>query len=282
MIKRLSVIRYIFLCLFVVIGCKQNSLPSESFGVVSLSPSITRQIVDLDAERLLVGVTSFHPPLSRDIASVGTLVAPNFEKILLLKPAVVLFSLEDSLTQRLDPLKTSGLVLHGFSRNTNFEAVCANYIELGRLIGKEKQAVSRTAAYREELAAARCQPRGISVLLLVSWEPLISVSDGTFIGHVIKDAGGKNIFPETAGSYPIITPEAVALCDPDVVIIMSEGNSEGFLKRFRAFSMRAVRNGNVFTIKPDHIAYFTPKDYIMAVNEIAEILANISVKNITE
>ena len=53
--------------------------------IVSLSPAITRQIIDLESEHLLAGVTSYHPPLTREVDIVGTLVQPNIEKIVLLK-----------------------------------------------------------------------------------------------------------------------------------------------------------------------------------------------------
>ena len=262
------------LCLSFFTACKQNPMPVESFGIVSLSPSITRQLVDLNAEDLLVGVTSYSPPLSRKIEIVGSIVVPNFEKILLLKPSVVLYSQEDSLTQQLDPLKASGLMLRSFGRNNNFEAICKNYIELGRIINKQLEAESKVAAYKKELIAAKKDSLNISVLMLVSWKPLISVSNDSFIGHIINDAGGKNIFNNTVSSYPLISSEAVALRDPDAVIIMTEGDGSGFAELFRSFSLRAIKNNNVFTIDPEHIAYYTPRDYIAAVNEIAKIISN--------
>ena len=262
------------LCLYSFTACKQNPMPAESFGIVSLSPSITRQLVDLNAEDLLVGVTTLHPPLTRQVEIIGSLVVPNFEKILRLRPSLVLFSEEDSHTQKLDPLKSSGLTLYGFGRNNNFEAICKNYIELGRIINKQLEAESKVAAYKKELIAAKTKPVGISVLMLVSWKPLISVSNDSFIGHIINDAGGKNIFHDTVSSYPLISPEAVALRDPDAVIIMTEGDGSGFTELFRSFSLRAIKNNNVFTIDPEHIAYYTPRDYIVAVNEIVKIISN--------
>jgi ABC-type hemin transport system substrate-binding protein len=48
-------------------GEKKEGVPvmAPPERVVSLSPSITRQIIDLGGENILVGVTSYHPPLKK-------------------------------------------------------------------------------------------------------------------------------------------------------------------------------------------------------------------------
>ena len=65
-------------------------------SIVSLSPSITREIIDLDSENILKGVTSYHPPLKNKIEIVGNLLKPNIEKISLINPELILFSKEDN------------------------------------------------------------------------------------------------------------------------------------------------------------------------------------------
>ncbi|MDR3238445.1 MAG: helical backbone metal receptor [Spirochaetia bacterium] len=270
-------LRNSLLFLFAITCCKPESdtIPS---GIVSLSPSITKEIIDLGAEELLAGVTSYHPPLSRKVEIIGSITVPNFEKILLLKPDIVLFSEEDGSTQPLKPLEASGLRLHKFGRNKNFSDICANYIELGKIIGKESEARSKAALYASALSAAKRGGRGVSVLVLISHEPLITASGLSFIGQMITDAGGKNIFDDAGIPYPIVSAEAIVHRDPDAVIIMSEGGTESFSKSFSRFSMRALKNGALFKIEPEHIAYYTPADYADAVKDFTLIFDSLKPK----
>ena len=254
-------------------ACAPSAKKDISSGIVSLSPSITREIIDLGAENLLVGVTSYHPPLSRKIESVGSLNLPNLEKILLLKPELVLFSEEDALTQRLEAFESSGLRLHRFARNTNFSDICANYIELGKMIDKENEARRKVALYADALSKLKRNSRKISLLVLVSHEPLIAVSGMSFIGEIINDAGAKNIFADEPRPYPIVSIESVVRRSPDVVIVMTDGGVEYFKKKTGVFSMKALINNNVFKIGHEHIAYYTPSDYVAAVKDFISILA---------
>ena len=262
----------LFFVLICCTVCGPSAKKDVSSGIVSLSPSITRGIIDLDAEDLLVGVTSYHPPLSRKIESVGSLNLPNLEKILRLRPELVLFSEEDAATQRLEAFESSGLCLHGFARNTNFSDICANYIKLGEIIGKENEARSKAALYTDALSKLEKNRRGISLIVLISHEPLITVSGMSFIGEIINDAGGKNIFADAARAYPIVGIESIVRRSPDAVIIMTDGGVEYFQKKMAAFSMKASANGNIFEIKPEHIAYYTPFDYAAAVKDFISIL----------
>jgi len=264
-----------FFVLIYCMACAPSARVDVSYGIVSLSPSITRQIIDLGAEDLLVGVTSYHPPLSRKIESVGSLNLPNLEKILLLKPELVLFSEEDAATQRLEAFKLSGLRLHGFAKNTNFSDICANYIELGKIIGREGEARRKAALYGDALSRLKRSRREVSLLVLISHEPLITVSEMSFIGEIINNAGGKNIFADAPHPYPMISIESVVRRSPDAVIIMTDGGVEYFQKKIGFFPMKTLIKNNVFKINPEHVAYYTPSDYVAAVKDFISILDSV-------
>ena len=94
-----------------------QAVPQGQFSrIISLSPSITRQIVDLQSESVLAGVTSYHPPLGRKIQIIGTLLHPNLEKIIIIKPDLVLLSEEDSAVQNSDRLKRIGVGTYIFKK----------------------------------------------------------------------------------------------------------------------------------------------------------------------
>ena len=85
--------------------------------LVSLSPSITREIVDLSQARVIMGVTSFDDYRASGVEVIGTLIQPNIEKIVALSPDIVLSSWEDGLVQNVDRLVEAGIPVWRFKRN---------------------------------------------------------------------------------------------------------------------------------------------------------------------
>lgn len=246
--------------------------------IVSLSPSITRQLIDLDAEDMLAGVTALHPPLSKPVPVIGSMLRPNSEKIILLKPDIVLLSEEDSATQSVGFLETCNLNSRKFGRNGSFEDICKNYIELGRLIGKEQLAEQKAAVYAAQVKAARAKQIGLTVLLLVAHEPLITASDKSFVGRIITDAGGSNCFKELAVPYPIVSPEAVIKKNPHVMLAITQGGADYLRQKFSGFNLAAYNNDLIAEISPERLTYYTPADYASAVRELSEILTKAKEK----
>lgn len=257
-------------------GCADKAAEDAHNGslrIVSLSPSITRQIADLGAEQMLVGVTSYHPPLKHKADIIGTLISPNFEKVLSLKPDIVLFSKEDSATQSVDSLKRLNIRYREFPSNTDFKSICRNYAALGKIISREKEAQKKIELYTRSLSEIRTiNSAGPSVLFLVSVKPLITVSGKSFIGHIISDAGGKNIFADASRPYPLIAEEAVIDRKPEVIFVMVKGGVSDVLRMFAKFHVPAARDNRVFLIRPDHVAYYNPADYVEAVRGMKDAL----------
>lgn len=246
--------------------------------VVSLSPSISRQIVDLGAKRLLVGVTSYDDIRGGGIDVVGTLVQPNFERIIMLKPDAVFHSVEDGLVQNIDRISGAGVASYRFGRNRNFDDICNNYLELASLLGLGSEGLSKIAGYRDRLGrirkTARAPERPV-VVFLVACRPLIAASAHSFIGRIIHDAGGRPAYAGGGRAHPPVSIESIVEADPDVIIAMTGGDDTGefFSMLSRDFRrLKAVAGGRLYAIPPDTIPYYTPADYLASVERISCIL----------
>ncbi|HPA84681.1 MAG TPA: helical backbone metal receptor, partial [Deltaproteobacteria bacterium] len=74
--------------------------------IISLAPSLTREIYDLKEQGRLVGVTSFCPENARQNHEVvGSLTLLNFEKICALEPDLVLASMDSNKQADIEKLK---------------------------------------------------------------------------------------------------------------------------------------------------------------------------------
>ena len=258
-------------------SCSDKRIPVEKNSpvtrIISLSPSITGQIIDLGSEDYLAGVTPHHPPLKKNLPLVGTFINPSLERIISLKPDIIFCSEEDGDVQSNDFFKKFGLKYYKFNRNTDFKSICDNYLILAGIIGKKEYGEKQVDFYSDRLNRIKKDKTNVKVAFLVSVKPLITVSKLSYITNIIRDAGGSNVFSEAKNPYPILTVESLVIKNPDVVIIMNKGEDSYLFNQLKGFkTLNFIIKKNIFVAGDDVIPYYSPKEYILAVEKISEIL----------
>ncbi|HPS57410.1 MAG TPA: helical backbone metal receptor [Spirochaetota bacterium] len=244
--------------------------------IVSLSSSLTDQVNDLGAADLLVGVTMFNPGYRGNAAVVGSYVQPDMERIISLRPDIVLVSDEDSI-QTSALADRFGLRYYRSGRVFNFDDICAGYLQLADLIGKDKYGKRMVESYRERLEVIKKPGHAPRIVFLVSAKPLITVSGNSYINSIIESAGGRNIFKNENTAYPILSMESLLMSSPDAVITMSIADRDfmrDMLKGYR--HVRFSRNNNIFAAGDTSIPYYSPGRYVEAVEKISSLFAEIN------
>jgi iron complex transport system substrate-binding protein len=278
--------------LFLSISCsKIGSGVQSSDGIsrlVSLSPSITREIIDLGNEDTIVGVTSYDDYKISGVEIVGTLVQPNFEKILMMKPDIVVSSEEDSLVQNIDRLASTGIAVQRFKKNGNFNDICENYIQLGRLLNRDTLAREKIKDYHSQLDRLKKESMRLStekakrgkpietglpqVAMFISHRPLMAVSEDSYMGKIIRDSGGICAYGLMDRPYPLVSFESLLKLDPDVLISVT-GEKDDFYVKLRYFpQLKCIMKNSMYTITHETISYYTPSDYLDSVRIISGIL----------
>ncbi|MDG3006858.1 ABC transporter substrate-binding protein [Paludisphaera mucosa] len=193
--------------------------------VVSLVPSNTEILFAVGAGDRVVGVTMMddYPPEAKERKSIGGMApgSVNLETLTALKPDLVLAT--GGVQQPLvEPLERLGLAVVALDAERP-EDVAANIRLVGRLVdrGAEGEAlaskfVERLDAVRRRVAAR--QDRRPKVLYLLYDDPLMTVGPGTFLGRMIEEAGGDNVFGDVSARYPTPSDEEVLVRAPEVVL----------------------------------------------------------------
>jgi iron complex transport system substrate-binding protein len=243
-------------------------LPAKK--IVSLSPSLTRMLNDIGAGGTVVGVTSFDHTFP-DRPKVGTIVNPNIESIVMLRPDLVIASDEDGAVQCAEPLAGVRVPVIMLPRTNSFEAMLENYIALGDIVGMDAAAREKARAYAErKISREKTDAR---IVFLISNDPLIAASDGSFIGRIITDAGGICVVKGEGNPYPIISKEHFLALNPDIVVSVIDGGGDDMLARYAQFrSLRFVRNGAAYFIPSEIACYYTPADYLATRDELVRIV----------
>ena len=270
--KRLSMFLFVML-MPVVISCGRmekgvhKGAGKAPARIVSLSPSLSRQIIDLGAEDRLVGVTSWHPPLKGKVPVVGTLMHPSLESILALGPDLVILSREDGAVQRIGRLRETGLRVHIFERNDSWSHIVGNYLELARMLGLEERARERVEIYERRLESMKMTGKRRAAIIL-SRAPLVTVSAGAFPGDALRRAGGVNVFSDLKQRYAPVTLEALFLARPEVLLVTSRPAAQWLEREIR----KTGRDISVRFIEHDPVSYYAPKEFVEGVRIMRKAL----------
>jgi iron complex transport system substrate-binding protein len=244
--------------------------------IVSLAPSLTEMLFALDAGSQVSGVTSYcdYPPEARKKTPVGDLVTPDIERIMSLRPDLVLVSVEGNSERTFAALEQLG-VRTFVSNPRDVAGVFKSLKDIGALTGRIWRASDLVDSLREEQGRLRRQGVGSdsglappTVLMLLSLQPLMAAGASTFIGEVIGLAGARNAAAGLQGNYPTLNRETLLRMDPDYILYPDDmGIDESQLHRgFPEWKrLGAMRRGSVHRIDADRFMRPGPRVFEAAV-----------------
>ncbi len=258
------------LCLVVVLlillfSCKKQEQVRSGLKIVVLSPEVGEIIASLGATDLLVGRTQEcdYPEELLKVPVVGNFGAINREKVIALKPDLVFTSAleQDAIAQELQ--KVGIKVQQIYPKKLDDLPVIIR--QIGDLIGKGQEASALSDSIATAIAEVRIKSANIfhpRVYVEIYRNPLMSVSDESFVGDVIESVGGDNIFSKLERDYARVDPEDVILAKPDIIICYSQDTLEGISSRKGWSNIPAVKNKRIYfekDINPDLIQQATPR-----------------------
>lgn len=268
---RLIICTILFLCFPAL--CLSQGYPQR---IISLGPQLTEELYLLGAGGRLIANTIYcrFPPDAAKKEKVGTITEVNIEKVVRLRPDLVLATpLSDPRAK--EKLKSLGIRVVDFPLAKSFGDICRYFIELGKIIGQERKAegIVKTAKAGVDSLMSRvnrfARPK---VFMQVGSRPLFTITRDSFVNDFIGLAGGVNIASD-AGSG-IYSREKVIEQNPDIIIIMAMGNSGEKEKedwqKYR--TLNAVKNNRVYIIDDYKLGSPTPVNFVNTLEEIAGML----------
>ncbi|RZL87168.1 MAG: ABC transporter substrate-binding protein [Variovorax sp.] len=213
--------------------------------IVSLLPSLTESVCALGACEKLVGVDNYSnwPVAVQSLPHIGGLEDANVERIVALKPDVVMLARSARVIDRLESLGLKVVALEPKSMK-DVQHVLG---KLGQLLGREAQAAALwrdlDTGVAQVAAALPPQVRGTRVYFEVNSGPY-AASESSFIGETLARLGGANIVPASLGPFPKLNPEFVVRADPQLIMI-GDRNAVALQGRPGWDGIDAIRNGRI-------------------------------------
>lgn len=229
---------------------RRITLPSPATRIVSLAPHATELLFAAGAGSRVVGVSDYSdfPAEARQLPSVGGSLQLDLERIVALRPDLVIAWKSGNSPKQIARLRTLGLTVFE-SEPRQFEDVASSLERLGTLTASD-QGRAQAARFRQQLAALRAHYAGrtpVTVFYQVWPSPLMTLNDTHIVSEAIRLCGGRNVFGQLAVLAPTVSREAVVRADPQAIFISDE-RADAF-DRWRSFpNMKAVRAGHLFRI----------------------------------
>ena len=201
-------------------------LQSPARRVVSLIPASTELLFAIGAGSSLVGRTSYcdYPPAAKAVPDLGDGIKPSIEAVLAQRPDLVVLYNSGQNAAVAGRLRELGIP--ALRVNTDALSDVDRVVRiLGTLTGRQHGADSVAAVFDTSLAAATRPVKGHRprILLLVWEQPPMTIGRGSFLHELVERAGGENLFADVAASSGVVSIEAVAARDPDLIFTTNTG-----------------------------------------------------------
>jgi ABC-type Fe3+-hydroxamate transport system substrate-binding protein len=255
-----------------VLALPETSAPQR---IVSLVPHITEELYLLGVQDRVVGVTTYcqRPPEAQDNERVGAVVGVNVEKILSLRPDLVISSpLTDH--KQIQKLQDVGMRVEIFQAPQDFQELCTGFLQLSRLVGREQEAQDIIKRATGELDHIKGEVSGLprpQVFIQIGTKPLVAAGGDSFIDDFVAFAGGVNIAHEVKTS--VYSREEVVKRNPDIILIAKMGiageREKAAWAKYK--TIRAVQGRKIYTVDPYRFCSPTPLSFVESVRELVRL-----------
>ncbi|MCP2074737.1 UNVERIFIED_ORG: vitamin B12 transport system substrate-binding protein [Pseudomonas lini] len=218
--------------------------------VVSLAPSLTEIVVELDSADLLVGVLDAgdRPQGLKELPSVGRYGQLDMERLLSLRPDLLLLwpgSVGPAQREQLKGLNIPTYVAepHGL------DPLISQIEDIAAQLGRPARGVQRAAQLRvrlEELRQRYRRDTPLPVFYQVWDRPLYTVGGGQIISDALAVCGARNVFADLSLPAPQVSVESVLQRNPQVILATEQAQ----LDAWKAWpQLPAVAQGRLLLVR---------------------------------
>jgi iron complex transport system substrate-binding protein len=241
------------------------TLAAPAQTIVALAPSMTELVFAAGAGAKLTGVPRFsdYPAAAKSIAQIGDATRIDLERVLSLKPDLVVAWKTGNHAADFERLEELGFAVFVAEPGT-LAAIPRLLRAIASLAGTAAAAEAAAAEFERGIAALDAQYRArrpVRVFYEIWHEPLMTVSGQHMISDVIALCGGVNIFAASPALTPTVSLESVIAAQPEVVL---GGSSAATPEEFAAPWTRderyaGLRDVRAMYVDPDYIQRQTPR-----------------------
>ena len=262
-------------------GTKEET--KEAGNVVASSVAIVEILDAMNIPMVGVPTSSYILPESvADATEIGNPMSPDMEVITSLEPDYIISvnSLEADLG---DQFKATGATTY-FADLSSYEGLKTTITDLGALFGTEDAASAVIAGLEEKEANVEAEVEGKEaptvLIIFGAGDSFMAASDSTYVGDLVRLAGGVNVVTDAPSGFSPIDMEYLAEQNPDYILLMAHANPEESLKALQNEfdtneawqNFDAVTNDRVYALETGYFGMSANLQAGDALEKLVEIL----------
>jgi iron complex transport system substrate-binding protein len=237
--------------------------------IVALSLTATEILIDIGANPIGRPSSATHPDTALRIPEVGSAYRPDLEKILGLRPDLLIGSVGTTAAaaRQLGALPMPLIV----TPDSSLKDVYDTYTLFGKLTNREAYAQARLDFLKSRVKRSIAKvPSNLTkpkvLALLAAGGQVFSTTDETYIGDLLEKAGANNVAKGTPSADPrqpgfvVLSLEQIVAANPDVIVAFRAVTATGAvapspterLEQSAAWkNLNAVKNNRVHILSSD-------------------------------
>ncbi len=238
--------------------------------VISLAPSLSEIAASLLESEIhrLVGVSEWSdfPAQVKKIQTIGPYHRFSLEKVVALKPDLVLATADGNAKEQVNHLQDLGIPVV-VTRQQSLAEIADTVLLVAQALSMNEKGREIAQKYRSELLQFQKKSHSLSsqrVLLQLGDRPLVVAGAASFLNDALLALGAKNVYLESKQAYPHPSLEDALSKNPDQILILSLGADSSQDEQMRSKwldfkTLRAVQRAQVKLIRSDELLRPTPR-----------------------
>jgi iron complex transport system substrate-binding protein len=250
--------------------------------IVSLVPALTEMLFAIGAGPNVVAVSSYDdfPPEARSLPRVGALLDPDVERILALRPDLVMtYGSQEGLGSQ---LARAGIRTFTY-RHGGVPSILETLRTLGTMTGHPAEAARTVRGLQARLDAVRSRVRSYRrprVLLVFGRQPqslrqMYASGGAGFLHDLLDIAGGANVFADVRRESVQPSQETLLARAPEVIVELRANSTEDAADARQVWSslasIPAVRSARIHVLSGGQFVVPGPR-VGLAAEELARVL----------
>ena len=250
---------------------RRLTLKTPAARIISLSPEATEALFAAGAGPAVVADTSYcdFPAAARGLPKIGgySPETVSIEKILALRPDVVVTG--GRLHARIEAaLIKLGIRVFAYEPQ-NFVDIADSMMALGELAGTKETGIRAAATLTAAVEKVRALTENIpssrrpTVFWQVYDQPLMTCGRNSFAHQIIELAGGRDVFSDLPGPWPVVSSEEVLNRAPEVILSPDDMGDMVDATKLSArpgwSSLPAIQNKRLFLLPADLVSRAGPR-----------------------
>ena len=271
-----------------MVGCSSSesneSNVTNSNGeevVVATSVAVTEILDKLGVEVSGVPTTSYELPEStKDATEVGSPMNPDLEIIKSLNPTCVVSV--DTLGSDFEKQFTENNIPSMFVNLSTVDGLKETIVNLGEKFDKSEKAAEIIAELENkenELNLSKRENKEDILILFGAPGSVMVSTDNSYVGNLVKIAGGNNIFESESSSFIQVNMEEIIKRNPDKILIMTHAVPEEAQKTVEEEfakatwqQLDAIKNNKVYYLENGYFGMSANLKVIEALDKLGAIL----------